>query len=244
MRKCATRAATDLSRLFVPVSCPGCGQRDVRWCDECEAPWWAGPLRSESGAPRLAIAGAATMPVWALADLTGSSHAMMSAWKDGGRRDLDAFFAAAMRRQVNAIAPALDGLGPLAVVPVPSRPASVRRRGVDLPLLLARAVVEGLHEHHREAVLAPVLRIGRGEQRGASARQRWRQASALRMREYTGFQALRDCEAVVLVDDVLTTGATMAAATRALGVRFLTVCAGLCLAAAPAASTGAPGGVA
>ncbi len=38
---------------------------------------------------------------------------------------------------------------------------------------------------------------------------------------------------VLLVDDVMTTGATLAAAIRSLDVTFLTVGAVLCLAAAP-----------
>lgn len=227
------RAVRDIARLIVPVSCPGCGAHDVRWCDECAAAWWEAPLRSESLAPRLDIEGRPALPMWAIAELVGPNHSMVVAWKDGGRRDLDRFFADAATRAAAHIAPALDPgrstrvRQPIAVVPVPARAASTRRRGIDLPLLLARAAADGLRAAGVDAVVRPVLSIGRGEQRGASARQRWRQASSLRVSGDAGPPTT-----ALLVDDVMTTGATLAAAVRSLDVTFLTVGAGLCLAAA------------
>lgn len=229
----AARAARDIARLVVPVNCPGCGAHDVRWCEDCEAAWWDTPLRSESSAPRLQIDGIAPLPVWAIAELTGPSHAMVVAWKDGGRRDLDRLFADAVERAAATIAPALGvggqgASGPVAVVPVPARAASTRARGIDLPGLLAHAAVAGLASAGVLSSVRPVLTIGRGEQRGASARQRWRQAGAMRVIRTDGPPAH-----ALLVDDVMTTGATIAAAVRALEVTFLTVAAGLCVAAAP-----------
>lgn len=230
----AARAAVDLARLAVPVWCAGCGERDVRWCEDCAAAWWSEPLRSESSAGRLAIEGSATLPVWAVTELSGAAHAMVATWKDGGRRDLDRFFADAAQRAARAVAPAVSGLGAMAVVPVPSRRASVRRRGADLPLLLGEAVARGLEASGIGAVVAPALTAGRGEQRGASVRQRWRQAASVQVKRGWPQPLVPGCDTALLVDDVLTTGATMAAAARALQVRFLTVSAGLCLASAPA----------
>lgn len=166
---------------------------------------------------------------------------MVVAWKDGGRRDLDRFFGDAVRRAAAHIAPFIEegvaarlGAAPRAtgvevvVVPVPARAASTRARGIDLPALLARAAAQGLAEAGLRTSVRPVLTIGRGEQRGASARQRLTQASSLRVHRDVGEPAV-----ALLVDDVMTTGATLAAAMRALDVTFLTVGAGLCVAAAP-----------
>lgn len=229
-------AARDIARLIVPVSCPGCGMHDVRWCDDCASAWWEPPLRSESMAPRLDIEGRPALPVWAIAELVGTSHAMVVAWKDGGRRDLDRFFADAVGRAATQIAPSIDegrihSRAPIAVIPVPARAASTRTRGIDLPLLLASAAAKGLRAGGVDATVRRVLGIGKGEQRGASARQRWLQASSLRVTRETGSPAT-----VLLVDDVMTTGATLASAVRSLDVTFLTVGAGLCLAAAPPSS--------
>ena len=132
------RAARDIARLIVPVACPGCGEHDVRWCDDCAAPWWEAPLRSESLAPRLDIEGRPPLPVWAIAELAGASHSMIVAWKDGGRRDLDRFFADAACRAAAHVAAALDvGRGPvgapIAVVPVPARSREHAKKGSRPP---------------------------------------------------------------------------------------------------------------
>jgi predicted amidophosphoribosyltransferase len=230
------QTARDVARAVVPVQCPGCGLRDVRWCEECEAPWWEPPLRSESAAPRLDVPGQPALPVWAIASLAGTNHGMVSAWKDAGRRDLDGFFARAARRGARDIA---GHLGPeVAVVPVPARRRSNRRRGIDLPRLLAESTAAGLRDEGVNASVVIALTIGAGEQRGASARERWRQASSVRAVSGVGASGR-----VLLVDDVVTTGATIAAAARALEVTFLTVSAGFCLASAPASGVCAPGQV-
>ncbi|WP_291377565.1 hypothetical protein [Demequina sp.] len=174
--------------------------------------------------------------MWAIASLAGTNHAMVSAWKDAGRRDLDAFFAGVVRRGARDIADAVGS--PISVVPVPARRRSTRRRGIDLPLLLAHSTATGLRDAGVDARVVKALAIGAGEQRGSSARERWRQASSVRAVGRGRAQGR-----ALLVDDVITTGATIAAATSALQVTFLTVAAGFCLAAAPAYGARAAGQV-
>jgi predicted amidophosphoribosyltransferase len=75
----------------------------------------------------------------------------------------------------------------------------------------------------------------RAESRGLSARQRWRGTQGS-MRLKTAPQAGL---AVVLVDDVMTTGASLAAARECLESAGAVVCAGLTLATAPGRSVSA-----
>lgn len=232
MRTRAIPIAGDLARLVVPVWCPGCGARDVLWCDECAALWWQEPLRSESSARRLSVEGKTPLPVWAIAELDGPAHGMVVAWKDGSRRDLDRFFARAMHDAALSISPELAAAGSQwAVVPVPARKASTARRGANLPALLAEAAAQGLAAGGIVAHVEDVLAPPKAEQRGANVRSRWLQASRIRARHGASGSALP----ALLVDDVMTTGASLAAAARAIEVTFLTPGAGLCLAVAPGA---------
>lgn len=218
------RWPADLSRLLVPVVCPGCGLADVRWCDECEAPWWQTPARCDSGAPRLNVHGEPPLPVWSVADLDGCVHHMMSAWKDAHRRDLDGFFWAVAQRCAQQIASALPT--DIVVAPAPARRASTRKRGVDLPALLATGVVAGLRSAGTRATLAHPLRTSGAAARRGSARQRHRRADP----RVTSWSA--GAQPVVVVDDVITTGATVAACVRALHGAGAVVVGGVTLASA------------
>ncbi len=228
-----------LGRLVVPVECPGCGADDVRWCDECEAPWWEPPLRCETGAPRLSALDP-PLPVWSIAELDGPVHGVIAAWKDAGRRDLGALLGAAMRRAAAEVAPALasvvaPGAAPVAVVPCPARAAHTRRRGADLPRALAEAAAAGLSDRGFPAAVRAVLVPGRGASRGAGDRGRWRAGAPRASRDAW---VSREASAALLVDDVVTTGATLARAADALAGTPIVPVGALVLASAQGPSRG------
>ncbi len=225
--------ARDVARALVPVACAGCGARDVRLCEECAAPWWEDPQRCEADAPRLAREERVALPVWTVVPLEGVAHRAISEWKDRARRDLDPFFCAAIGRAAQAL-PRVAG--DVAVVPCPSRPRSVRRRGTDLPLLLASAVRRSLAAGAIAASLEPVLSIRAGDSRRASSARRWETTSIALKRRPAAPTAL-------LVDDVVTTGATLARASDALEAAGIAVVAALTLAAAQPPGVRRPAGL-
>jgi len=211
--------ARDAARLLVPVACAGCGFDDVPLCESCSAPWWDSPFRAEEGAGRLDVIGRERLPVWAVAELDGPVQRAVGVWKDGRRRDLDGFFAAAAHRLAQEIR---SHLPPgVVVVPVPSRPRSVRRRGVDLSALLAGSVGRALGA----PVESPLAAAGRSS-KGRSSVGRWDAAGVRTVRRLGP-------RPTVIVDDVMTTGATIARAAHALEVAGTPVVGAAVLAATP-----------
>ena len=74
-------------------------------------------------------------PTWVVATYDGSARAMLLAFKEHGAVGLARPLGEALARCVSAAA--LEWRGPVLVVPIPSAPAAVRRRGDDVVRLLA-----------------------------------------------------------------------------------------------------------
>ena len=94
------------------------------------------------------------------------------------------------------------------IVPVPTLRSHVRQRGFDHTRILATTVAKRLHV----PVECTLRRVGRSMQRGATAVRRRRQAKgAFRVDE-----KLDPDKIYLLIDDVVTTGSTVAEASKRL----------------------------
>jgi predicted amidophosphoribosyltransferase len=146
------------------------------------------------------------------------------AYKDGDRRDLRAVLAPMlagammMALVVDPLLAAVRMSGrPVLVVPVPSSPAAVRRRG-DAPLeVLTRAAAGRCARPEGELTVSPVLRLRRRVADQAGLNHGQRAANLERaMQVRPRWEATVRGATCLLTDDVLTTGATLVEAARAL----------------------------
>jgi predicted amidophosphoribosyltransferase len=193
--------------LVVPVVCAGCGAGPDFLCGSCRAAL-SGPgrlVRPSPAPPGLPVVAAA-------ATYDGVVRSALIAHKERGVLRLAGPLGGALATAVAALPLAGPAPAALRLVPVPSRPAVVRARGHDPTARIAAAAARRLGPGVR---VARLLRQGRrvADQSGLDALARARNLEgALRVRGRPGSTGLP----VVVVDDLVTTGASLAEAARAL----------------------------
>ena len=204
-----------LGDLLLGSSCVGCARPGRVLCRTCAAtlpetavPTWPSPTPPGLVTP------------FAAAEYAGLVRAMVLAHKEHGVLDLAAPLGWLL---AGAVAAALADrvTGPAVLVPVPSRPASVRSRGHDPTLVITARAAALLRATGRSATVAPLLRLRPGvrDQAGLDAEERRANLDgSMRCpsRALARLAARRPRAHVVVCDDVLTTGATAREAHRAL----------------------------
>jgi predicted amidophosphoribosyltransferase len=154
-------------------------------------------------------------PCWAAAEYDGAVRAVLLEYKEHDRRAAVPVLARALARAVGAAAPR----GPVVLVPVPSSPAAVRARGGDHVYRLARAASGDLRRSGWSPRVARLLGAARTRRDSAgldAGERRANLAGAFRPRR--GSERLAEALGgpFVLVDDLVTTGATLTEAARTL----------------------------
>ena len=210
----ARAIGTEMLAFMLAATCAGCDRPESLLCDECRERLSPTPL--ELRTPR-GLRVRAALPFELVA------ARCLRRLKDDGEtmiaRPLGTTLRAVLGDEVGRVRATWGGQA--LVVPMPTSRAAFRRRGYRVPDLLIRRAGE---EPSR------LLRPGRrsADQRGLGAGAR-----AENVRDTMRASAAGCGRAVVLVDDVVTTGASFDEAARALGTAGFEVVSGVALAATP-----------
>lgn len=205
---------SEAAEVLLPVECAVCRAPGAGLCRACRLLLrrsCARPFEASSAAPLLDP----PLPVVAAGRYAHGLAASLLALKSTGRTDLVPVLAACLATALHTAAPDWPS-GPVLLVPVPTSPAALRRRWFDPVRLLledcarrgvlpAGAVLSRSLHHRGTAALVG----GPAQKRLGTAGRRARPGGTLRGTAAPGTRC-------VVVDDVLTTGATLGEAARAL----------------------------
>jgi predicted amidophosphoribosyltransferase len=204
--------------LVLPLECGGCGAPSTRWCDAC-----AQQLAVKADEPHLLTPRVDPgVPVLSLGRYAGARREAIVAVKEHGRADLIAPLAVALSAGLtNLLTWGVLGT-PLTVVPAPTRRSAARRRGGDPVARMARAATADL----------PGVHVTQALRMRAMVRDSVGLSRADRLRNVAGrVKIIKPVSGgVLVVDDIVTTGATASESVRVLHVAGADVAAVLAIA--------------
>jgi predicted amidophosphoribosyltransferase len=194
--------------LILPLQCGGCGAPATRWCDTCANELSVAADQPHVVNPRVDP----QVPVFALGRYVGARRQAILALKEHGRGDLVGPLACALAAGVHRLLVWGMVETPLTIVPAPTRRWAARRRGGDPVTKVAELSAAALGGR-------PDISVVRALRMRALARDSVGLTTSARERNVTGRVLL--CNKlprteVVVVDDVVTTGATARESVRVL----------------------------
>jgi predicted amidophosphoribosyltransferase len=204
--------------LVLPLQCGGCGADSTRWCDACARELAVRPDEPHLISPRVDPG----VPVFSLGRYAGARREAIVAVKEHGRADLLTPLAAALRAGLIQLLTWGVVDIPLTIVPAPTRRWAATRRGGDP---VTRVAVAATARHGGVNVVQALrTRALVADSVGLS--------SADRQRNIAGrVKVARPINGEVLVvDDIVTTGATARESVRVLQTAGATVVAVLAVA--------------
>lgn len=208
--------------LLLGSVCPGCTRPGWGLCEACSGLLGQGPVRPDS-----TVLAALGVPVRAGGWYDPPLSSCIPAFKDSGAWHLAGVLAGVL---VGAVC-SIPGWRDAVLVPVPSRPDAVRSRGLDHTRTLSATVARRVGLRYRSVL----RRTGSGPDQADLDRRARLSAPGGSMRAAPGVGP------VIVIDDVITTGSTMAEAIRVLAASGRTPIGAASVAATPIRQGDGPG---
>ena len=205
-----------LIEFVYPPLCAGCGEysgNNQTICPICQAriDWYEEPIaltpvdfsRNEESAPL-------SFPLYAAGDYSGPLREAVIQFKFRGVTSVATVMAERIATQFGE---KIERLGPFLLVPIPLHPGREYVRGYNQASLLAGALAERLEAAVDETLIVRVAR----KRTQAKLKRRQRASNIRGVFECVAEPpSAEQCERVILVDDVITSGQTVFEARRVL----------------------------
>ena len=192
--------------LVLPLDCGGCGVPSTKWCPACAGQLAVKPDQPQLISPRVDPG----VPVLSLGRYACARREAIVALKEHGRADLIAPLALALHSGLERLLTWGVIATPLTLVPAPTRRSAARRRGGDPVTRMARVATVGLDGV--DVVQALRLRGLVRDSVGLSGSERERNIAG-------HVKVIKPVAGdVLVVDDIVTTGATASESVRVLHI--------------------------
>ena len=209
------KSLKSLKELVFTKLCISCAATGYWLCPTCLSAW-------NTSVKKNSIDG---KPIYFKSDYTSKTASVILADKEGNDLNAIALLASAISQSIAFSIADLRLSEVITLITIPSAPSAIRRRGRDHINTLAEYVQRDLQQKSITAYYAPILFQKK------SIRDQSQLSSQQRMENTKGKFAVKSCEipqgAVYLIDDLITTGASMLEGVRALSEAKITIAAGV-----------------
>ncbi|MSZ47907.1 MAG: hypothetical protein F2602_00480 [Actinobacteria bacterium] len=202
------------NEIIFPTRCISCSLLGASLCPSCSATWSHQPyfqrLSRDSKNTLLVSSSVLYSPI--------ASHILLAAKESSVRKSTE-FVILALEHSMQKLLLREPNLQIFALVPIPSRPQAVRTRGRDFLQVITQSLSAKFH-----IPIIPILGYSKKvkDQSGLNSEERWNNLNdSLVVKDRT---LAGKAQGVLLVDDLVTTGATLLAAEKALnqaGIRAI-----------------------
>ena len=205
------KSIASLKELIYPVICISCYSTGIKLCSKCLLMWRIDPVKSNIG----------KYPLYYSADYNEFTGSVILAAKESANKDAIDLLASSITSSIVLAIKNLNIYEPIELITVPSQYTANRRRGRDHIKELAKVVISKLEAIGITAFHLPLLIPSKKIQDQSKLNSQQRKANM-----YQAFltrQSEISIGGVILIDDLVTTGASILEGIRALNEAKITI---------------------